>query len=73
MHIPGYKYGYIIDIPGYIPGHIYNGIPISHDIYHMYLLYIYRGPNKNTLDPLQDGINLSIKVPKGSIIWHPTV
>ena len=26
-----------------------------------------------TLDPLRDGINLSIKVPKGLMIWHSTV
>ena len=53
----------------YIPVYIYNDIYISY-IYHIYLGV---GPNKNTLDPLRDGINLSIKVPKGTLIWHPTV
>ena len=37
----------------------------------MYLVGI--SPNKNTLEPLRDGINLSIKVLKGLLFWHPTV
>ena len=77
IYIPGYIPGYIYKI--YVPGYIYLGY-----IYHLYIRYIpghiYQdiyiwgfSPNKNTLDPLRDGINLSIKVPKGALIWHSTV
>ena len=77
IYIPGYIPGYIYKI--YVPGYIYLGY-----IYHLYIRYIpghiYQdiyiwgfSPNKNTLEPLRDGINLSIKVPKGALIWHSTV
>ena len=77
IYIPGYIPGYIYKI--YVPGYIYLGY-----IYHLYIRYIpghiYQdiyiwgfSPNKNTLEPLRDGINLSIKVPKGVLIWHSTV
>ena len=84
INIPGFIYNrYIYQV--YIPGQIYTRIYINirgrtyQDTYtRIYIpryIFIFGGfsPIKNTLDPLRDGINLSIKVPKGALFWHSTV